>query len=70
MKRTVITHHATAYAPQKCEKIKNVLLDNGYALVWVAKNHHIPVNAQPYEEKIHTYGTATADKMPQHGFEI
>lgn len=54
MRRIRITHHATAYAPQKSEKVKKVLLEHGYELVWVAKNHHIPVNTSTYAEKIHS----------------
>ena len=63
-----ITNFANCYSPQKATLILNTLESCGFEIVLKAVNHHINVNENPLEKRMHTMEIRRLNKCRQAGF--
>lgn len=63
-----ITNYADCYAPKKAELIKTTLEKAGFSIALQAVNHHIPIDENPYINRLHRMEKRKLKKCMANGF--
>ena len=63
-----ITNHAACYAPKKAELVHKTMEKAGFSTLRKAVNHHIPIDLNSLENRMHPMEVRRLKKCKQQGF--
>lgn len=68
IEKVKITNFADCYGPKKSKLILNTLVNSGFSVMLKAVNHHIPIDENPLENRMHPMEVRRLNKCNKNSF--